>query len=74
MLFTAVGPLCELSDTAQSEGIRQSCGSYDDYISNLSSTCQGGDPGELVWTPDDSTPDLVYYQVKIILYTTVAVE
>ena len=60
-----VGPLCEFSDTSQSEGIRQSCGPYDDYISNLSYMCQEGDPGELIWTPDDNTPDLVYYQVYI---------
>ena len=63
LISTAVGPLCELSETGESERMRQSCGSYDDYINSLGSMCQPGDPGELIWTPDDSTPDRVYYQV-----------
>ena len=62
--YLIVGPLCEMSETEESESIRQRCEPYDAYISSLNSTCQPGQPGELIWTPDDNTPDLVYYQVS----------
>ena len=62
---TLVGPLCELSETGESESIRQTCKSYEEYISSLNSTCQAGEPGRLIWTPDDDTPNLVYYQVCV---------
>ena len=65
MYQSSVGPLCEKSETGASESIRQRCESYDDYINSLTSACQTGEPGKLIWTPDDSTPDLVYYQVSI---------
>ena len=47
-----------------SELIRQSCGPYNDYISSLELTCMNGTHGKLVWTPDENTPDIVYYQVS----------
>ena len=63
IVSSPVGALCEYSESGASENIRQTCGSYADYITSLSRTCQPGQPGRLVWTPDDTTPDLVYYQV-----------
>ena len=45
------------------ELVRQSCGPYDDYISGLEITCRNGTHGKLIWTPDENTPNLVYYQV-----------
>ena len=46
-----------------SETLRQTCKSYNDYFSSLGFTCNPGEPAKLVWTPDNGTPDLVYYQV-----------
>ena len=43
--------------------VRQTCNTYDAYMTSLNFTCQPGQPGRLVWTPNDSTPDVVYYQV-----------
>ena len=59
----SVGPLCEYTENSGSELIRQVCNNYDAYMSSLNFTCQPGQPGRLVWTPNDSTPDVVYYQV-----------
>ena len=61
-----VGPLCEYTENGMSETIRQTCDSYKDYLNSLTLSCpQQGEPGKLVWKPDDKTPDVVYYQVTI---------
>ena len=41
------------------------CGSFQDYLGGLNKeACRTDDPpGVFTWTPDESTPDLVYYQV-----------
>ena len=62
--FGLVGPLHEYSENTTSETLRQSCGSYSDYFKSLTISRQLGQPGRLVWRPDDNTPDTVYYQVK----------
>ena len=66
-LLNIVGRLCELRETTASETSRQSCNDLQTYISTLETTasCNSGEPGTLVWTPDENTPDLVYYQVLI---------
>ena len=46
-----------------SETLRQTCKSYGDYFGSLEFICNQGEPAKLVWTPDNGTPDLVYYQV-----------
>lgn len=51
-------------ETATSGVIRQTCDTYDNYIGSLNLMCVSGSPGTLVWTPDENTPDLVYYQVN----------
>ena len=50
-------------ETATSGVIRQTCDTYENYISSLNLMCINGTPGTLVWTPDENTPDIVYYQV-----------
>lgn len=62
-IHNAVGPLCEYNENSAAETVRQTCGSYSDYFNSLNFTCQRGEPGKLIWRPDDNTPDLVYYQV-----------
>ena len=40
---------------------------FQDYVATLNLTCAGtriSDAGILVWTPDENTPDIVYYQVS----------
>jgi hypothetical protein len=63
IIYTIVGALCEYVETPASEVIRQSCDSYNNYINSLELTCMNGTSGKLVWTPDEDTPDIVYYQV-----------
>ena len=69
----SVGPLCEYTENSGSEVIRQTCNTYDVYMSSLNFTCQPGQPGRLVWTPNDSTPDVVYYQVLNIIEYNISI-
>ncbi len=65
VLLMIVGQLCQLTETVASENTRESCSSLQDYLDTLNtpSECATAQPGTLVWTPDDTTPDTVYYQV-----------
>lgn len=38
--------------------------SFGAYQRTLSLVCDHGDPGVVQWTPDEDTPDTVYYQVS----------
>ena len=40
-----------------------------DYLDTLNVSCQGNESEAaiLTWTPDENTPDVVYYQVRIDL-------
>ena len=69
IIIYAVGEQCQLLETAFSTYLRESCSDLDMYINSLeySESCSIGTPGVLIWTPDNDTPDLVYYQVKIIV-------
>ena len=67
-IFTqTVGRLCQLLETPASQNTRESCSDLQTYIDTLETpaSCNSGEPGKLVWTPDENTPDLVYYQVYI---------
>ena len=61
--------MCELRETTASEISRQGCNDLQTYTDTLetSASCNSGEPGKLVWTPDDDTDDLVYYQVLTFL-------
>ncbi len=61
-----VGRLCELVETPSALASRTSCQDLDDYLSKLEdgSGCSQGQAGTLSWTPDENTPDTVYYQVS----------
>ncbi len=58
------GPLCSWESTGGCSpddyntfaGYRDNC---------LTEECAAGDAGILTWTPDENTPDLVYYHVSI---------
>ena len=67
LFIYAVGPLCQLTETATSENTRQRCDGLPQYIATLTeaprTSCNSGRPGTLVWVPDENTPNTVYYQV-----------
>ena len=44
---------------------------FQDYFATLERSCDSTgepQPGILVWTPDENTPDIVYYQVSVCMY------
>ena len=65
LYYYTVGRLCQLRETAASEKARNNCSDLQTYIDTLETpaSCNSGEPGILVWRPDENTPDLVYYQV-----------
>ncbi len=64
-----MGHYCLSEETEAARNAREeSCSSLEDYLENLDAgnpTCDPGQPGIFTWTPDDSTPDEVYYQVYL---------
>jgi len=56
----AVGRFCELQITEPQplHGYK----SFDEFSLTLQRHCSPGPPGQLYWTPDRNTPDVVYYQ------------
>ncbi len=62
--LSPVGPYCEY---IQPPGVNPDAFSnFDDYKDQLTTTCTPSmTGGRLTFTPDDSTPDLVYYQVQL---------
>nr|XP_045620798.1 protein Skeletor, isoforms B/C-like [Procambarus clarkii] len=57
---TAAGDLCEWQHTAKDAW--EDSLSIDEYKDTLYKKCDGDSPGLLVWTVEEDTPDLVYYQ------------
>ena len=56
-----VGRYCEYKNI---RGDRSSeFDTFDDYKSSLKLECDEGEAGSFTWTPDENTPDVVYYQV-----------
>lgn len=67
---TGVGRLCNwVPDPDQPSA--DEFASFGAYQRILSLVCDRGDPGFIQWTPDENTPDTVYYQVRkhFILFT-----
>lgn len=69
-LFVLVGELCSYIETTMSATLRGSCADLNTYTNSLrlSGSCSNGTrkPGRLVWTPNENTPDIVYYQVHVL--------
>ena len=60
------GRYCEHIETDESGAVATNCSSsLEDYLNTLTVSCEGdeSEAAILTWTPDDNTPDLVYYQV-----------
>ncbi|XP_078691914.1 protein Skeletor, isoforms B/C-like isoform X2 [Branchiostoma floridae x Branchiostoma belcheri] len=58
--LTAAGRYCEY--TAPGGDTPEASETFAEYFRRLNLTCEPGLPARLYWTPDDNTPDLVYYQ------------
>ena len=64
--YILAGRHCQHVETSSSASVATSCSSsLEDYLNTLNVSCEGdeGEAAILTWTPDDNTPDLVYYQV-----------
>ena len=64
--LNSAGRYCAHEETAGSASVALDCDStLQDYLDTLSVSCVGdeSDAAILTWTPDENTPDVVYYQV-----------
>ena len=62
------GRHCRHVETERSGAVATDCNSnLEDYLDTLDVTCEGeeSEAAILEWTPDDDTPDVVYYQVNM---------
>ena len=67
--WSLAGRLCEHFETNKSASVAEDCDSeLQEYLDTLNVRCHGdkSDAAILTWTPDDDTPDVVYYQVQLI--------
>ncbi|XP_070377779.1 protein Skeletor, isoforms B/C-like isoform X1 [Dermacentor albipictus] len=53
-----LGRYCHYEESRQSDAAK----TLEEYKNSVKKECDPGDAGTFTWTPDDSTPDLVYYQ------------
>ena len=60
-----MGRYCEYTENPLAENLRTSCGAFEDYFKALNVSCSAGESGVVIWTPDETTPDTVYYQVCV---------
>ncbi|XP_065916181.1 protein Skeletor, isoforms B/C-like [Dysidea avara] len=61
----AAGRHCQHVETSSSGDVATSCSSsLEDYLNTLNVSCEGdeSEAAILTWTPDDNTPNVVYYQ------------
>lgn len=63
---TGVGRLCHW--THQGDSDADDFESFGAYQRTLELKCDEGEPGVIQWTPDENTPDTVYYQVSCCLH------
>ena len=56
-----VGRYCEYENINVDRSIEFD--TFDAYLPTLVLECDDGEPGMFTWTPDENTPDTVYYQV-----------
>ena len=60
---TGVGRLCNWVPD-QNQPLADEFASFGAYQRTLTLECEHGVPGVVEWTPDENTPDTVYYQVR----------
>ncbi|XP_014221309.1 protein Skeletor, isoforms B/C [Trichogramma pretiosum] len=57
---TGVGRLCQWTPD-QNQPLADAFNSFGAYQRTLTLVCDSGEPGFVTWTPDENTPDTVYY-------------
>ena len=57
----AVGRYCEYRNIDSDRSSEFT--SFEEYLVTLRLECDEGEGGTFTWTPDEDTPDMVYYQV-----------
>ena len=62
-ILHAVGRYCEYRNKLRDRS--DEFDTFDAYKDTLELFCLNGTSGQFTWTPDDTTPDVVYYQVVI---------
>ena len=74
MKISTAGRYCSHVETASSGAVAEDCDrNLQDYLDTLTMTCEGeeNDAAILTWTPDENTPDVVYYQVSYKITTCI---
>lgn len=64
-LLCTVGRYCEYQNRDSDRS--NEFDTFDGYMSTLELVCNEGTPGSFTWTPDENTPDMVYYQVQPVV-------
>ena len=64
LIVLAVGRLCQLDESPEATETLSNCGTREQYQQQLTLSCRPGEPGMITWTPDDNTPNTVYYEVR----------
>lgn len=73
-ILTIVGRLCERQESAAVSSIRDTCGSKESYIAELTKLeleCGSGQPGTFTLRTDKNTPKVLYYQVNEVIHCNV---
>ena len=65
-IYIAVGQYCEYRNQLKDRS--NEFDTFDAYKETLELFCLEGTPGQFTWTPDQNTPDVVYYQVCYSAY------
>ena len=71
----SAGRFCSHVETALSASVAMECNStLQEYLNTLNVRCEGdeSEAAILTWTPDENTPDVVYYQVSNVYMMLIA--
>ena len=69
-LCCTVGRFCYYGPEGVDQADNVELETFSAYKDTLSLQCDEGEPAVFTWTPDETTPDEVYYQVKQLVKTT----
>jgi len=64
LLYDLAGRYCEFKFKSYDRSSEME--TFDAYLDSLKLSCENGNAGLLNWTVAEETPDLVYYQVKLL--------
>ena len=78
LCLSPVGPLCEYMSNVAAQTVLEDCtaslSQYEQLLTPPETNCGSNTTtNSFTWTPDDDTPDLVYYQVCVCVCVCVCV-